>query len=462
MAPIPDNEVIPLMSGLRLEMYEALEDNVSYYELSLLLTKHADALIAQNGVISQARSAAEKILQDRERKRALSILLHTIPRTLLKSIIVGTVAHDFLNNQNDPPRPVHYSGEGGGTYVAAMCIAGRNGSFLNAIEIQELVDALRKYCVGYRFQKVHGASPITPQHKAYDQWARGVDSAFGSRPSKAADALWIANDDALKRVELLILSFTQRLHPSRHHGKSKTLYHRQGPLMVGCSKLLKVRMKQHDPFDPSHLSLTTYTWALTLCLIKAELHLTPQVVVKPVTHIWDNQHLGASEVLVTALASSYCFQDGFNVIGAGGQSGSVDVDTLLASKRYVFVTHQFFEDNARATLDELQARHQFVEDVTACAEFPSKQLSNDLRELQVSIQSLSIEVDNVIDLAQKAEDISNALSDDLATLHKQIRTLKKLKRLYRILLRKPGALEEEDDDDDDVGTQSSDEVFLDN
>ncbi|KAK8005831.1 hypothetical protein PG991_012128 [Apiospora marii] len=330
--PLPDAQRVPLMSGARLDMYRALHCD-SYYQLLLLMNRHSATLEKNPANLQFVQAAAGKIQKDRLNKRALAMLLLCIPPALLKSIVTGTFAYDVLNPAGS--RPFTYQLDNMGTYIYGLAIQGRNGQFLSISEIERLITALNKYCSGYVRQKAHGGNPTTPQDNVLARWASDIDSAYGSRPANAPNKLrFIANDDALKRVGAFIQGLQRRCDAIAAAGKSKSVFLTQAPLGVGCSGNLPHRVPQHHPHD-SGLRHSTYTWSLTLCLIKKEL--------------------------------SYCFQDGFNVCGAGGQNGALPEPKLLEIKRYMLSVQPYFGQNSDALLLELQKRKDWVSDFS-CAD----------------------------------------------------------------------------------------------
>ncbi|KAK8040206.1 hypothetical protein PG993_008617 [Apiospora rasikravindrae] len=364
---LPDVQRVPLMDGARLDMYRALHCD-SYYQLLLLMNKHS-ALLEKNAAnLRFVQAAAGKIQHDRINKRALAMLLLCLPPELLKSIVTGTFAYDVLSSAGT--NPFTYKLDGMGTYIYGLAIQGRNGHFLNVMEIERLIEALKKYCRCYSRQKAHGGNPATPQDNALAIWAGGIDSAYGSRPGNTPNKLrFIQNDDALKRVNSFVQGLQRRCDAIANAGKSNAVYLTQAPLGVGCSKNLPHRVPQHNPNDSSGLRHSTYTWCLTLCIIKKQLHLDPKTVVLPVLQVWDNTHLAQSEILVSALASSYCFQDGFNVCGAGSQNGTLSDPELLGIKRYMLSVQSYFGRNTDALLKELLARKEYMDNVFCAADF---------------------------------------------------------------------------------------------
>ncbi|RYP80004.1 hypothetical protein DL769_002673 [Monosporascus sp. CRB-8-3] len=293
---------MPLQDDRRLKLFRALEDNDNYYELPLELSQLAEELA-----------------------KSMLIMLHTIPKTLLRSIILNTVSYDF-SNRITAPSP-YYSADGPGTYVAAMSIRGHNGEFVCVVEIEDLIQGLRKYCKVYIRQKVHHGSPSTPEDKGLDDSAHEVGATFGSRTSRAKDRpKFIKNDDAHQKVLWLWRAPRPACRPVAQQGLSRIAFQKQGPLMVGCSNQTDDRMPHHNPKGSSGLSLTTPTWELTLHLIKSRLGLDLVVTVRPVIRTWENNLLVTSEVLITDLAGSYVFQKGFNIIGAGSLAGDKQDD----------------------------------------------------------------------------------------------------------------------------------------
>ncbi|KAI1778705.1 hypothetical protein F4818DRAFT_438855 [Hypoxylon cercidicola] len=363
---------VPLQDERRLELYQALTDYDNYYEVSQVLWKHSKELT--NAQALKVQKPLQHLRYDREFGRRISVLLHAIPRGLLEAIILGTVSRYFLSVPLSTPDC--YDSEGPGTYVAAMSITGRGGCFTSVEENEKLIDALRKYCMAYQGQNLRqGAPPRSVADMQLDLFARKVDRAIGSRPGSKKDQVrFIQSDKALKMVSLLIGSFERRCEPSRSQGASRTTYHKQGPLMVGCSNQIDERMPHHEPYSSSGLSQTTYTWALTLCLIVSELKLVPEVVVRPVIRTWENDDLCPSEILVSALGASYVFQDGFNVVGAGSQKGDKPSSVLIDAKEHVFLTKPWFQDNIDATRKELEKHKEYIDDALTCSDFPTADL----------------------------------------------------------------------------------------
>ncbi|KAI1764159.1 hypothetical protein GGR53DRAFT_466569 [Hypoxylon sp. FL1150] len=406
---------VPLQGGKRLELYQAFADYDNYYEVLQVLSKHAIEL----GNQSSLKKALDQLQFDRELGRKIAVLLHAIPRGLLEALILGTVGYYFAS----APYVTRecYDADGPGTYVAAMTITGRHGRFTNVEEDEKLVVALRKYCDAYAGQKARqGGPPASQTDVDLDTFARNVDKTFGSRPGSKKDQ-----------------SFERRCVASRNQGSSRLAYHKQGPLMIGCSNQLDERMGHHDPYSSSGLSQTTYTWALTLCLISSELNLIPEVIVKPVIRTWENEYLGPSEVLVSALGLSYVFQDGFNVVGGGSQKGDKQSSVLLEAKEHVFVTKPWFRDNLEATQKELEKRLRYVKDVDACVDFPTTKLQTALREYTVTlwrVRDMSQQLDaKYAEAQQRLEEAEEYLKQ----LRKRIEAKKHLSYIVSSLLGKP-------------------------
>ncbi|KAI0473327.1 hypothetical protein GGR56DRAFT_698352 [Xylariaceae sp. FL0804] len=412
-APTPFDPVeMPLQDKRRLTLHRALTQNPSYYQLSLRLSSHASELAAYSTL--KTRKAEALLSDDIRHKHQMLAMLHTIPREYLEAIILGTVAHYFRSDPSSPP-PC-YDGLGPGTYVAALSIRGRQGHFLSVDEIEELIRGLKKYCVAYGRYCISGNSPVSVRDVELADFTRRVDDAYGFRPASAPDSpRWITSDTTRDRVLDLATSLRRRCDSSLQ-GAARTTPQKQGPLMVGCSNDLAVRMPQHRPENSSGLRSTTCTWGLTLCLIREHLGLDPEVTVRPVVRTWDNSQLPASEILVSALAASYVFQDGFNIVGAGGRDGDVsDQDVLLESKRTVFVLNPWFQQNYKATMAELEEQKAWRLKVRQVAEFPSSQTNTLLRKVDAGLsrlRALGLELDQEVAKAKQ-------YLEDLRKLRKQ-------------------------------------------
>ncbi|KAK8091682.1 hypothetical protein PG997_002043 [Apiospora hydei] len=405
----------PFMRGDRLDMLQAL-DCSSYYELSLALSQNASALSLHTNDLDGMSRARLKIEGDRANGRPLAILLHCIPRALMRSIIAGTVAYDSINQST--PSPAVYSADGAGTYVAGVAIQGRNGKFLNYHELLGLAAAMEDYCKSYARQK----------------------------------SRWIADDRALRAVELFAQSLRDRLAAIDHDGLSKTIFHIQSPLMVGYGNSLRDCMPCNTGSDGSNLRFTAYTWGLMLCCIQARLQLTPQAVVQPVVHVLQNGDLAVSEVLVTALASSYCFQDGVNVVGAGATSGRARHQTLMNSKKYMFCEMPYWEENYEATSKELEKRSNYVSDVWLCSDFYSAALKREIEDLETQIQRIQIKGSLWEELMKRAAKREEELRKEGEALDRAIKSRQAMLKIFDYLLgnKTLAELSGQADADDDV------------
>ncbi|KAH6658552.1 hypothetical protein BKA67DRAFT_533699 [Truncatella angustata] len=447
--PTPlDPSEFPLMTGARLQMWEALEQNDNYYELLLAINQHATVLEDSSRFISGTRPAGRIIRRDRSCRRRMAILLCSIPRTLVGSVIRGTVAYDFL--ASNEPSPEHYSDTGAGTYVAGIAVRGRGGMFLNIEEIEKIVELLLRYCQCYDRYKAHGGSPVSASDKVDHAWARTVDHAWGRRPSKEPEKTrFIKSDHGYSSTKCLIKSFKSRCDPHRKDKRSAYIYQKQSPLMVGCSNGLSERMPEHDPESSSRLGSTTPTWALLLCLIKVGLNLVPEVVVVPMIHIWEPDDLPASEVLGSALASSYCFQDGFNIIAGGGQQFTKDADDpcLSASKKEVCHTNSFLLDNCAAVVRELNRRAQYVADARTVAKFPEQEVFvNPMHELSLEAQKLKLDMYKLSDKCRQAGELRSELERIVDHEYEAVEILGTTKKVLDLLL---GRDDEPDVDDEE-------------
>ncbi|KAF3059410.1 hypothetical protein GL218_04934 [Daldinia childiae] len=94
--PLGPDKRVPLLSGRRLEMFKALEDHDNYYELSLMFPALANDMENFGSKLPASREASLQIHQDHVNQRPMGILLHAIPKDMLRSLILGTVAFDQL------------------------------------------------------------------------------------------------------------------------------------------------------------------------------------------------------------------------------------------------------------------------------------------------------------------------------------------------------------------------------
>ncbi|KAI1478609.1 hypothetical protein F4774DRAFT_426348 [Daldinia eschscholtzii] len=416
----PDARV-PLLSGRRLEMFKALVEHDNYYELSLMFPTLADDLQRSETDLGASSHASMQIRRDRTSRRAMCILLHTIPRELLKSLILGTVAFDQLKPTG---KPVHYAADGPGAYVAAMAIEGRNGMWLNRDEIRELIHKLLKYITAYRAWKDHLGTPSDPEHAELDAFTRDIDTQYGGRDSEKPNGMrFISDDDAATKVELLreIPREAMRSFTSRYGSGLPNLI---TPPSTG-------------------LKMADKLWGLVCCTL-AYMGKHPTIVVVPVIRTWRRPDLPLAEILTTMLGSALVTQDGFNAQIPGATIDRSMPSILTAAEQYVLALEPHLKDNLDASSREMEKRRRYLENMELVSNFPSAEVENTLGELRGYRQEIYNIDDQCAALIRRIEAETAELERQREAAQNYVRLLTAVNQVFRTFF---GAEDHEEEDD---------------
>jgi hypothetical protein len=331
----------------QIRLIDMVETKDSLYELYMELPRLADEL-RKNPDCKKYRFNVSKTADDIEGDSAsgwtMMILLHSMGKAVIKSIIGGTVASD--RNVNWYPHPSQASAESG-IYVVGMSRVGQGGKFLTGDEIADLVRGLERYLSG---AAVVNAGMMTAAQRHDRDWVFTVDRVLDDPNNPYPHPRFINGDGDCKALEALVESLGKRIRPG-----SPTTRQVQSPLYVGCSTNLQKRLADYTPNRwfrgvNKPLALT----ASVLAALGTPVKLVPRVVLRT----WKDGQLAPAERLVTTLAASLVCQTGFNAIQAGGAPGG-DIPlaaTTLAGR----MNTANLDRNMVATLAELRRRDAFL------------------------------------------------------------------------------------------------------
>jgi hypothetical protein len=85
------------------------------------------------------------ILNDRDTgKFEILKLLHTIPRPILKSMVLNTIGHEYAVDLNDCRRIFYKVNPTAGVYLNSIVRSENKGTFLTGKEMGEVVDLMEK------------------------------------------------------------------------------------------------------------------------------------------------------------------------------------------------------------------------------------------------------------------------------------------------------------------------------
>ncbi|KAH7146341.1 hypothetical protein EDB81DRAFT_934282 [Dactylonectria macrodidyma] len=349
---------MPIPGGTdQFHLIEVLERNPSLYELCQELPLLADKLqeLDRNPVVGslniQTYQTVSHIRQDPLVKWPVVILLHSMGRDAIRSVIMGTVAYDDHRQALWYPDPQPGLKEAG-IYVLGLACSGQNGQFLNNKELALLVEGLGRYRLGSAILK---SNPNTTDatEQGHIKWVNKVDSAFQSSDKRIAFFNTKASDDKI------IVELATRLH-LRITGLDLTgdVRHHQSPLYVGCSTDLWDRFNN---YKLKRLSRINKSIGLTLSVLRA-LGVDMDLVSRVVIRTWEVDQLSLAERLVTTLAGSLICQTGFNTTQAGSQTGKdISSATLADGKKAVDKDRTFLFDNVSLTLETMDDRDEQVQ-----------------------------------------------------------------------------------------------------
>lgn len=211
-------------------------------------------------------------------------LTHYISPNALRSIIQGTVAYDY--KQRTITTADCYSLNYPGTYVVSLGTDGRQGEFLDHVEMVNLASKLNAYA---------DASEVWL--KGPERWdATSLASRIARQVVRDIEMIYVDIDDSdpprygardtkVTNIRLFAEWMQKRADTMIDEDPLGTTRLQQAPIMVGCCKRpFSERLRVHDPPtvpNKSGLKEITYTWALLISAIK-DMGLNPDIVKLPV------------------------------------------------------------------------------------------------------------------------------------------------------------------------------------
>ena len=397
---------------MQLEMIKAV--NLSEPGSNLRLFTILDKVIEESGN-NHFISMANALCTFTEKRKHFLGLLHTIPQKVRDSLILGTLAYDFYGKSQ-----LAYSDNQPGIYAYGLAIRGRNGKFLNAQECSQISDAIGDYLHGYYVWEQFNNNPdavMSPAHQRAVEYALRIDDA------------WIGRDQSTNRPGLLFLNsavdgaairqkaslYCDWLKKRGSSFPESPDFQEQSPVFVGCSSsAMKQMHESHTLASWNNFQGTSPLLALTASAIKFVLKLDPETVIVPVLAIWDEEYLKYGEMLVTALASSLVTQGGLNIIQGGGQPGIRDD----AVKRYVFGNNTAFDDNLKATEQELE---HLSKAMSVIEDFDPLSIDDVARDADQVIRKGEATLAKYQETVEKQDDVVKALQEYHQDLKKKIK-----------------------------------------
>lgn len=341
--------IMPHLSAEDMAIVRAIDEGRSYDILFWLLVDKVERL-RDTEEVAPSQKIIEAFNEDPNRGAPLRRLFMSIPRRLLRSLALGTLAYD-LWDEDSPNHHHHYPLSGGpGTYAVGVWCHGRQGRFLSGGEVEALRLVLTRYGQAVtiwheRKNAYGGTSQLTwAQRNDYAEamavdgqdWD-GVDDTL-PRPLYAA-----GDEDAPPyRARLHVNRLRDALASRRPFGASN-VWQIASPLQVGCSVNMAGRVVAHDPRSSMHSS------SVMLRLLTSAMRrlpgVEPRTVVIPVIKTWEDAQLPLSEILVTAIAGSMITEGGLNVAAPGANTGEADAGARHDNLIMVFEKRLFQREN---------------------------------------------------------------------------------------------------------------------
>ncbi|ROV91577.1 hypothetical protein VPNG_09714 [Cytospora leucostoma] len=303
----------------------------------------------------------ERFLKEALKTPQNSHIFNAIPRDMLKSIVLGTVAWDYYPRASRTPPGCYKTPKkrGYGIYVFGLAVEGRDGKWLTANELNRLIKDLRTYVLGYdMYMSNGGAWPNTSLARVETRdLVAEVDSQLIEHRTLVTGPRFVASEHGRQGLVDLIASLQRRADKSLEINPAGETPLIQTPIYTGLSSDLASRMPKHDVNSKDGLKSSNKAHGLICSLMKLQ-GLQPRAVSVVAVRLWEKDDLWFSETLVCALANSLISQDGFNRTECGSKVAS-DAPRLDPAGEDM---SSFLHDNLEATLVELRQRKAFLEE----------------------------------------------------------------------------------------------------
>lgn len=395
---------IPLLEATRLAWAKSLANKDSYYTMFLMLLELADAAAnlpryIQCRFIPSKKGLNDQNAEDEEDEQAAAIngetqdtenpgiemfnvgenreyntrtekylrsvvvekdwrsftLFLAIPRAMLESIVLGTVAWDYDRARGPGTRDHYTDCSGFGIYVVGVSVSNRGGAWLTANEIKVLIATMSRYIRGYQAWE-HGGQSWAPGDRELQEFVASVDNQFGIHKSKVPR--FVNSPDGKLGMEDLIKSLQRRVDASLLLAPAGNTPMVQSPLYVGLATELKNRVSAHaaNVGITGTLKRSNKAYALLMSLMHYQGGINPVSTCRCVLRVWEKEDLWFAETLVAALASSLICQDGFNRTECGDPVKSKHCRYQSEAEQYVKYISRYLKDNMQAASDDVDER----------------------------------------------------------------------------------------------------------
>ncbi|KAI0019765.1 hypothetical protein F4780DRAFT_792495 [Xylariomycetidae sp. FL0641] len=398
----------PIMTDLQVKLVKQLDEDEPYCVLMATIEQMAQDLRKQTGV--RPREIIKEVEGDAEHKE-MQLLLHTIPRPILRSIAMGLVAYDFWERGSERRKNWLYTFDGPGTYLATLSIEYRQGCTWNGHENLRIVATLRGYAKAVEaYQRVnkddaYGNSQYTDEEISDLKTAMKIDGQFLKGGHADADETGDSQSfgDKAKNIYLLVDLLNKRTADPRWSLDERCI---QSLAMVGNSDDVQRRTQSHRLI--SDLRSTPHLWGLLVSTLRY-LKMEPVETVLPICKAWKVEHINMAEILVTILAGSLISVRGLNVAQPGTkmEKNPPSKRTLEECRKEVYLGHPWFNENLEATVAHTAEERAM------------------LRDRDGKLGLTQEDFDELWKLADEEQDLANQVTDKALEFEKALDAKKK-------------------------------------
>lgn len=335
---------IPHLNRRSLECADFLQKNVSPLGvIDLILPKlREEAQELSNGKWKNFFGNTLDLLKRRMEPNSIAwVLLHSIPRPVLQSLILRTVAYDH-HQSGHPLCGEGYEFDTGsqpGVYALGISIDGRQGRFLTGNEMETLYEDMKRYLSCYDHVYMARKRRTRINQTALDFIAE-VDTVYGE--VNGDEVARFVNSSSRPGLGKLVETLKKAHGAAMAADPTGNTVMIQSPGYVGCSANLARRRTDYIPSqNRSSLTRCNKPYALTMSLLSRR-GLQPKLHFTVAIRTWETGQLTEAETLVSLLAGSYVNQYGFNMKATGD---AADPKYVGHSERYVKVNQPHFRQN---------------------------------------------------------------------------------------------------------------------
>ncbi|KAK7993146.1 hsp70-like protein [Apiospora arundinis] len=252
---------LPQLTNRHRLLLQAIDRGDSYEEMWPVVCEMATELQSTEKPRLRLANLQTAFAQDESSGWPLKTLFHTIPRRLLRSVVLNTVALD-LHDEHSPNWQDAYRPKSAGTYAVGLAVRDRGGKFLTLRETRALLDLLDQYEQAVRYMKayrdddVYGESQIPAGVMELIKTARAIDERFleARHHWEEGDPLQMpryassAADPTMHIQALRAMLESRMLLPFDVDPDEPQI---ASPLYVGCGKAMEGRSLAHNPESSS-------------------------------------------------------------------------------------------------------------------------------------------------------------------------------------------------------------------